>query len=305
VHAEGELRARLLEGVSAPTWEPRLHRLIETGPSFAMDVHQDPRRQLEWLYRITPDYLVSYPSNLEFLAGLIEESGRPLPGLKIIKSLSESLSAETLARVEAAFGAPVKNTYSCMEAGYLASPCPEGHGLHVHAENVLLEVLDDAGEPCPPGKAGRVVLTALHNFRMPLVRYEIMDEAAFSLERCPCGRGLPLLDPPIGKRHPLFRLPDGRSKNTIGLAVAMRKIGGTHQYRVVQRAIDRVLVRVVPNRNFNAEHEQRIRNAMRNFFESAVHVTVETTERLELTVSGKSPHLVSELENESGSRAPT
>ena len=34
------------------------------------------------------------------------------------------------------------------------SPCPAGHGLHVHAENILTEVLDADGNPCPPGQTG-------------------------------------------------------------------------------------------------------------------------------------------------------
>src|SRR5262249_7224390 len=66
-------RRRLLEGASLPCWSPALRPLIASGPSHGMDIHQHPRRQLEWLQRIRPDYLMSYPSNLEHLAGLVRE----------------------------------------------------------------------------------------------------------------------------------------------------------------------------------------------------------------------------------------
>src|SRR5262249_5890041 len=167
----------LLAGTQQPFWSQQLHAVVETGPSFIMDVHQEPRRQLQWLVRGNPDYLPSYPPNLELLASLLVESGQRLPNLRAILSIGETLTEETRGRIEAGFGVPVKNTYSCVEAGYLASPCPEGHGLHVHAENVLLEVLDDDGQPCPPGQAGRGVLTTLHNFLTPFIRYEIGDAA--------------------------------------------------------------------------------------------------------------------------------
>src|SRR5439155_10265812 len=131
------------------------------------------------------------------------EAGQRLPGLRAIQSIAEALTEEARASVEAAFGVPVKNLYSCMEAGYVASTCPEGHGLHVHAENVLLEVLDEQGRPCRPGETGRVVLTALHNFLTPFVRYEILDGATLGAERCPCGRGLPLLTGVQGRQRPV------------------------------------------------------------------------------------------------------
>src|ERR1019366_10797508 len=123
--------------------------------------------------------------------------------------------------IEAAFGVPVKNLYSCAEAGYLASPCPSGSGLHVHAENVILEVLDEKNQPCKSGETGRVVMTVVHNFRTPFIRYDIGDEVTLGPERCPCGRGLPLLIRVHGKRRTMFRLPGNRLKHSSGLVHAI------------------------------------------------------------------------------------
>jgi phenylacetate-CoA ligase len=50
----------------------------------------------------------------------------------------------------------------------MASPCAEGNCQHVHAENVILEVLDEPEEHCKPGETGRMVLTTQHNFRTPV-----------------------------------------------------------------------------------------------------------------------------------------
>jgi phenylacetate-CoA ligase len=271
-----------------PYWVRSLAQLIEQGPSHSLDVHHDPRRQLEWLRQVQPDYLLSMPSNLEFLAGLIEESGQALAGLRAIQTIGETVTDEARTCIETAFRAPVKNTYSCTEAGYLASPCPAGHGLHVHAENVILEVLDARDRPCPPGQAGRVVLTALRNFLTPFIRYDILDEAVLAPGVCPCGRGLPLLTSVQGRRHPLFYLPGGKRKIATGLYLELRKAGGTRQFQIVQRGVEHVLLRVVPNRAWTPEHPQRLRRLVCEHFEAPIRVDVELHEnRLELPPGGK------------------
>jgi phenylacetate-CoA ligase len=290
----GEAGRQALEGVRLPCWNDVLAQLVENGPSFGMDVHQEPRRQLAWLRRVDPDYLLSFPSNLEFLAGLVAESGGRLPRLRAIQAIAETLTDDARERIEAAFGVPVRNTYSCAEAGYLASPCPAGHGLHVHAENVYLEVLDDAGDPVPPGGTGRVVLTTLHNFLTPFVRYEVMDRATVAPGPCPCGRGLPLLSGVLGKSHPVLQLPDGTWQNSSRLAVGMRKIGGFYQFRIVQSATDHYVVRVVPNPDWSTGHAKRVTALVHDFCRRPVRVDVATADRIDLRPGGKGVDIVTD-----------
>ena len=280
-------RHLLMEGVQLPYWGEPLSQVAQNGVSYAMDIDQEPRRQLEWLRRVQPNYLISYPPNLEYLASLLQEAGERLPGLRAIQTIAETLLDETRQRIEAGFGVPVKNTYSCVEAGYLASPCPAGHGLHVHAENVLFELLDEADQPCRPGETGRVVLTTLHNFLVPFIRYEILDGATLGPERCPCGRGLPLLTQVLGKRRHQFRLPGGRRKDSGFLVRQLRKLGGYRQHQIVQRALDHVLVRLVPSRDWTARHAARVVQWVQEYFEAPVRVEVETVERLPMTRGGK------------------
>ena len=96
--------------------------------------------------------------------------------------------------------------YSSQEVGYIALECPTGESYHVQAENVLVEVLDDQDRPCSPGDVGRVVVTALHNFATPLLRYDIGDYAEVGAP-CPCGRGLPALRRIMGRQRNMALLP--------------------------------------------------------------------------------------------------
>ncbi len=291
---KGDELEKMLAGASYSCWLPELDPLIQTGPTHSMDIQRDPRGQLQWLHRIAPDYLLSYPSNLEVLAHVVKQEGPP-PRLRAIQAISETLTEETQAAVEAAFGVPVKNTYSCGEAGYLASPCPQGHGLHIHAENVLLEVLTDEGRPCAPGQTGNVHVTHLHNFRGPFVRYELGDEATVGAEACPCGRGLPLLARVQGKSYPLFHLPDGRRKHSTPLARLVRKVGGHWQHQVVQKAPDHVIVRLAIDAAWSESHAEKVRQELQTFFEAPIRVEVETYDRLPLPVNGKLQSMVNEI----------
>jgi phenylacetate-coenzyme A ligase PaaK-like adenylate-forming protein len=87
---------------------------------------------------------------------------------------------------------PLTDLYAADEAGCIALQCPDHEHYHVQSESVLVEVLDVEGRACAPGAVGRVVVTTLQNFAMPLVRYDIGDVAEAG-DPCPCGRGLPVL----------------------------------------------------------------------------------------------------------------
>jgi len=288
--------SQLFQGVTQPTWSKLLDPLLVSGVSAGMDVRQDPRLQMEWLRRSEPDFLISMPSNLEFLAGLLAESGCRLPRLRIIQAVGETLSDATRQRIEAGFGATVKDLFSTTEAGYMATTCPTGSGLHVHAENVFVEVLDAENRPCFPGHTGRLVFTTLHNYRTPFLRYEILDDVTLAPAPCPCGRGLPLLTRIDGRRHPLMHLPDGRRKAISGLYLEIRRVGGAHQFQIIQRAVDHVIVRVVPDGSWSADHAERMRKAVREEFAAPIRVDVEEKDRLEPTSGGKLKIAVIEMD---------
>lgn len=129
----------------------------------------------------------------------------------------------------------------------------------------------------------------------PFIRYAIGDTVTLGAHQCPCGRGLPWLVRVEGKTRVAFRLADGRLKNSVPLAILLGKLGGHHQHQVVQRALEQVVVRIVPNRGWSDEHPERLRHLVRDFFEGPVQVDIEIKERLELPPSGKFQSMVCEV----------
>jgi phenylacetate-CoA ligase len=104
-------------------------------------------------------------------------------------------------RLAKRMGARAVSWYGTAEHGVIAAPCERSTAMHVHADHLLVEIVDDCGRVLPPGTAGRVVVTDLHNYAAPYLRYDLGDEGRLLPQPCPCGRALPLFEL-IGRATP-------------------------------------------------------------------------------------------------------
>jgi phenylacetate-CoA ligase len=154
-----------------------------------------------------------------------------------------------------AFGPDVFETYGSRETMLIGAECEAHAGMHLSEENLLVEVL--AGkDPAPPGDAGDVVITDLHNYGMPMIRYVNGDVAIRAAEeRCACGRGLARLERVDGRRADTMRDRDGNVVPGIVFHVlfsdARQEI--VSQFQAIQGADGAVRLKVVRGRDFTDE----------------------------------------------------
>jgi phenylacetate-CoA ligase len=232
------------DGVILDHWLRSLSSVVATGECAVLDIATPVDKQAEWLARQAPAMLITYPSNLEALLQHCRAHDIRLPTLKRVQTLSEALPPGLRALCQAVWGFGVDDMYSCQEAGYIALQCPDHAHYHVQSENLLVEILDDDGMPVAPGESGRVVISDLHNFAMPLIRYEIGDFAEAG-EPCPCGRGLPVLNAVMGRVRGMMTLADGaRIRPDFG-GPHFREVADIRQYQIVQKSRTRLEVKLV------------------------------------------------------------
>jgi phenylacetate-CoA ligase len=222
-----------------PLW-PGVGVVFETGPLVGFGNNNPPQDQTAWLLETRPDYLIAQAGDLEHLALSLGERGREI-GLRGIESISHQLTPEMRARIEAAFGVPVHENYGLNEFGLVATRCPEGGRFHIHSELCLVEIIDEQGEPCPPGRAGRVLVTGLANPMMPLFRYDSDDMAEVVEGPCPCGRTLASFGRIYGRYRRIVLMPPGTWERWATVQRALNELppelGGPlrqyqfHQYR--------------------------------------------------------------------------
>ena len=73
-----------------------------------------------------------------------------------------------------------------------------------------VEILDEKFKHCMVGQMGEIYFTTLHNYSMPLIRYEIGDTAIVSEKKvCSCKRGWPLIRSVTGRTSNHFKTRDG------------------------------------------------------------------------------------------------
>ncbi len=278
----------------APNWGLATAALCSTGPAVGLNIDHDIVDQAAWLVEQDPHSLITHPSNLYALAGWFSGHGMKLPRLRDIRTVSERVTPEQRAACRVAFGLPLVDSYSTRELGYLALQCPQREHYHVQEEGVLLELLDDDGLPVPAGCMGRVVVTSLHNFAMPFVRYDTGDYAIAG-PPCGCGRGLAVLERIVGRARNLMSMPDGTRCWPACELIPVDGVPGIHGHQFVQTAPRRIELRVVIRRPLAPLEEALLVGAVRERLGAGFEVAVVPVDRLPRSAAGESEDFVNLL----------
>jgi len=272
--------------------------VFKTGPAVSLNLNCTPAEQVDWLRRVNPTYLMTHPTNMYRLANYCLDNGIRLESLKQTMTLSEMLRPEVRDACQAAWRVGVSDIYSGRDVGYVALQCPEHDHYHVQAEGLYLEVLDEDGNPCQPGEIGRVVVTPLDNFAMPLIRYDIGDFAEVG-GPCPCGRGLLVLKRIVGRVQDMVILPGGERRWTLlsaGNIESFLAIGPIRQYQFVQKDLQIIEVRLVVDRDLTSPEKDAIRDWVTARLDHPFSVTFVFVDDIERTSSGKYRDFISEVD---------
>ena len=266
-----------------------------SGPSYLLDIMTPVEDQARWLAKLDPEYLLTHPTNAEALARHCLEAAIRLPALRQVQTVSEAPSAQVRSLCQEAWNATVADTYSAQEVGYMALQCPGHEHYLVQAENVVVEVLDADGRQCGPGQVGRVVVTALHNFATPLIRYDIGDYAEVG-EPSPCGRGLPVLTRILGRHRAMLTLPSGQRIWPFFGANQLFEAAPLRQIQLVQTDRDRLVLRSVVARPPSASEEAAMRTIIQERLGHPFRIDLEYPDSLPRGAGGKYEDFRSEVE---------
>jgi phenylacetate-CoA ligase len=241
-----------------------------------------------------PKMLFGYPSAISLIAGHARKRGIALDrlGVKVVFVTSERLYEHQRAVISEAFGCPVANGYGGRDAGFIAHECPAG-GMHITAEDVIVEIIDELGQVQPPGVAGEIVVTHLATSDFPFIRYRTGDIGTLGAEPCPCGRGLPLLKEVQGRSTDFVVAADGTVMHGLALIYILRDQPGVKEFKVVQESTALTRVLLVTESPFNAGSIDKIVAGFRQRLGSDVNVDVQLVDRIPAEKSGKFRYIVS------------
>ena len=263
-------------------------------PGFRFISHiEEFSKQADFLLQFDPHFIYTLPSNLEAILTILESRNQRLPALRRIFTGGEVLEDSLRNRTRRVLGVDISDNYGSTEV-FVAWQCGRG-AYHINAEHVMVEIVDDDGNPVEPHRMGRVLVTTLQNHLMPLVRYEMGDYALSLDGECACGRTLPLIGSVVGRGINLFKDSEGKLISPWSALDAVKEIPGLRQVQIVQKGIDRYVVRTVSDLALAPALEAHARAHLLRVL-GQVEISFEMVDNIPRTPRGKFMSALRELD---------
>lgn len=275
-----------------PFWRPNPaeHQLIMSSFHLSRATAKDYAAVLRGF---RPRALQAYPSSAYFLARAMLEVGESASA-DIIFTGSEPVYEPQREVIERTFSGRVFDFYGVAERVVFAMECPRHRGLHVAPEYGILEL----AEPTQEHGEGlfEIVGTSLNNFAMPIIRFRTGDlTAPLDPGPCPCGRSMPLIQAIETRAGDMIVTPEGRHVTFSGLTHAFMGLANIRRSQLVQEAVDRLNVRIVPARSFGGTDRDNLIAGLRTYLGEAIRIDVELVMDIPRDPSGKYRWVISRV----------
>ena len=262
-------------------------------PAFEMS-EQKLDSFLEQIRTMRPKMLFGYPSALSHIARYAETQHLRVDdlGIRVAFVTSERLYDEQRQQISKTFGCRVANGYGGRDAGFIAHECPKG-GMHITAEDIIVEIVDSQGKSLPCGMAGEIVITHLATKDFPFIRYRTGDIGVLDTTVCSCGRGLPLLQEIQGRSTDFLVAQDGTIMHGLALIYILRGLPQVRAFKIVQESLDLTHVYVVSENGLSPNIVKDIKLGFKDRLGREVTISIHEVAEIPAEKSGKFRYVVS------------
>jgi phenylacetate-CoA ligase len=235
-----------------------------------------------------PVLIQAYPSSIAYLARYLDNSGRDYkgPSLRAIVTSSETLLDEHREAIERRMNCSCFDSYGHYERAAAIHTCENGN-YHINSDYGFIELFPDND-----GTA-EIVGTGFGNRVMPLLRYKTGDRVipADGAKKCPCGRKLPLVEKILGRMDDSIKTIDGRS--VVRLAHIYKGLKNVMEAQIVQKALDRIQILIVPYGSFDMQDEKQLRSNVQQRLGKNMGVDINLIPKISRSRNGKLRNIIS------------
>ncbi|MFC1964854.1 phenylacetate--CoA ligase family protein [Chloroflexota bacterium] len=253
--------------------------------SFRM-TEDDMVRYIERINSYKPDLIRGYAGSLYELCRYAETKGVKVYAPKAVVSSAEMLTDEMREKIEMVFCTKVYDYYGSRETNNIAGECREGF-MHILNFHNYVEVLNSDNQPVKEGEEGRVIVTNLHNYSMPFIRYDIGDMAVPGLEECKCGSHLPTLGKITGRVTERFIREDGAIMSGAALTLTFNLMEWVKEFQIIQEAYKKVRIVIVLKGSENESDKKGIEDKMKILLGEDCQIIWEFVSEIPRIQSGK------------------
>jgi phenylacetate-CoA ligase len=290
--------------IDCPDGTPARHRGFWLGLTLGMNkliprkqllsVFDPPEKNIPLFSAFKPDVLLSFGSYFEVLFARLASWTEPYTLPKVAAYGADGLSSESRRLMRDHFGVEITSSYGAVEAQRIGFEC-EGHtGIHLNEDIYPLRLVDSEGRALPPGEYGQVVVSNLVNRTTVVLNYRLGDIASFLPQACPCGRSLPLMSFPVGRKDDWVRLPNGGVVHGHIMNSIMRGETAVYQFQIVQLAPAHFRVSLIVRADADrADLETRLISKFKKTLGESIKAEVYFVASIPRTAAGKVRPIVS------------
>ena len=237
-----------------------------------------------------PSALVGYAGNLVELALFV----RAHPGIlrwkaRTLVTAAEGLQPGQRELLQSTLTNEVFMSYGSREFMLIGMECREPAGYHVNSDTLLVEVVDENGQPVAPGETGRIVVTDLRNAANPFVRYEIGDWGAWAEGICSCGLPFPRLAQVAGRIQEVLLAADGSRQTALFVPHLVKEFAWIQGYQIEQETAGAIRLCVLSREEPPEPDVTALSRAFQSKLGEATRVEVVRVSALRKSASGKVP----------------
>jgi len=253
------------------------------------------RDSMRRIKRFRPHYFYGYTTAIYGFCLIASRLGMDLNelNLKAVICTAEKMYPHHTSLLQQVFRCPVVNEYGSTENGIIAFQCRKGR-MHLMADHLIVEFLDESDRPVTAGQQGRIVITDLSSYAMPMIRYDIGDIGSPSDESCSCGVTLPVMNIVEGRKEDFIRTADGKLVHAAYLCYTL-KDDAVHEFKMYQRSLTDFLVQIVKSPRYTEDTELALKKKLYTELGKESRFLFEYLDRIPRESSGKLRYFVSEL----------
>lgn len=239
--------------------------------------------------------MIGYASNLNVLADYLLGNGctPDMFCLETILSGSEVLTAATREKLKKVFGCNVVSLYSNQENGMLAVECNENKEFHLNEASYIFELLKlESDEPAEEGELGRVVITDLYNYAMPIIRYDTGD-LAVRKSQAECEIHTAVIAAVEGRRVDIIYDVNGVPLSPHTVTNALWQFNKLKQFQLIQAGKRTYVFKI--NDPIMAYSDEELIQTCKEFFGESAEISIARVHDIPVLASGKFKYLICEL----------
>lgn len=238
--------------------------------------------------------LLAYASTYNAIKDYIGKTNiKQLTDCKVsgVISGAEMLYDDTRVAMETFFSAPVVSRYSNEENGVIGQDEGINNVFVINEADYIVEIFDDDGNLLPNGTIGRIVVTDLYNYAMPMIRYDTGDMGAIGIMEIN-GRNKRVICNFSGRKVDVIYGTNGDLLSPHLITNQMWSFPDIKQFQFIQKDKHKYILKLNVTEHFSREAEVVL--SLKEILGDNAQILVERVDEIPVLASGKRRYIVNE-----------